>query len=346
MKVAHSSDIAREVLELRLEWLSAAVFCYICSVLLHKLQHSYDEDAMPGKHLTPLIYIDAVARAGSIRKAAETLAITSTALNRRVLALEDELGVPIFERLPRGVRLSTAGELLIAYARDQISDYEKLESRIADLFGERLGNVAIACSQALLPYFLPEQIARYRRNHPAVTFGVSLRDREAAEQALVDMSADIALVFEPVRLREIQVLYSVRQPMHVVMPVDHPLAKKYVVRLRDCAPYPIGLPTRQYGVRELIDLALLRSSVTLQVVVESDSFEFLRRYPRHENLVSFQIPVGLPRMPDEGVMSRPVDRRDVPEGQLYLCQLRGRTLPVAAAKFAAQIEAVLESEFT
>jgi hypothetical protein len=62
--------------------------------------------------------------------------------------------------------------------------------------------------------------------------------------------------------------------------------------------------------------------------------------------VSFQIPVGLPRVPDEGIVSRPVDRRDVPDGLLYLCQLRGRTLPVAAAKFAAQVEQVLESEFT
>ena len=89
---------------------------------------------------------------------------------------------------------------------------------------------------------------------------------------------------------------------------------------------------------------LMRSSVSLPVAVESDSFEFLRRYPRHERLVSFQIPVGLPRTPDEGIVTRPVDRRDVPEGLLYLCQLRGRTLPVAAAKFAAQIEAVLEAQ--
>jgi hypothetical protein len=79
------------------------------------------------------------------------------------------------------------------------------------------------------------------------------------------------------------------------------------------------------------------------VAIESDSFEFLRRYPRHERLVSFQIPVGLPAQPDEGIVTRPVDPRDVPEGMLYLCQLRGRTLPVAAAKFAAQIEFEIET---
>jgi DNA-binding transcriptional LysR family regulator len=298
------------------------------------------------RHLTPLQYIDAIVRAGSIRKAAETLAITSTALNRRVLALEDELGVPIFERLHRGVRLSTAGELLIAHIRGQISDFEKLKSQIADLSGERRGNVTIACSQALLPYFLPSEIARYRAEHPAVTFGVRLRDRAAAEQALVEHSADIALVFEPVRLRDVQVLAAVRQPVHAVMAAGHPLAGRPRLRLRDCAEYPVGLPTASYGVRHLIDLALIRASVNLQVMVEADSFEFLRRYPSAEHLITFQIPIGLPDADGmEGIASRPIDGRDVPDGLLYLCQLRGRTLPVAAARFASQLERALVERY-
>lgn len=301
---------------------------------------------MLNRHLVPLAYVDAIARAGSIRKAAETLAITSTALNRRVLALEEQLGVPIFERLPRGVRLSTAGELLIAHIRGQISDFDKVASQIADLSGERRGHVSIACSQALLPYFLPEQISRYRRDHPAVTFGVSLRDRAAAEQALFDLSADIAIVFEPVRLREIQVLVAVHQPIHAVMAVDHPLADLDVIRLRDCANFPICLPTAQYGVRHLIDPALFRSSFDPVIAIESDSFEFMRHYPGHEGLISFQIPVGLPSLqPREGIVSRQVDTRDVPAGLIYLCQLKGRSLPVAAAKFAAQIEGVLDENY-
>ncbi len=89
------------------------------------------------RHLTSLRYIDAVAKAGSIRGAAESLAITSTALNRRILALEEELGVPVFERLPHGVRLSSAGEILIHHIRNQISDMERVRSQIADLSGVR-----------------------------------------------------------------------------------------------------------------------------------------------------------------------------------------------------------------
>lgn len=293
--------------------------------------------------LTPLQFIDAVAKAGSIRKAAEGLALTSTALNRRVLALEDELGVPIFERLPRGVRLSTAGELLIHHLRSQAADLEKLRGQIADLAGERRGHVAIACSQAFLPFFLPAEIGAYRREHPGVTFSVRVRDRAAAEAALVDHDADLALIFEPVRLSEVQILGSARQGIHAVMAEGHPLASRASVRLRDVAEYPIGLPTAQYGVRHLIDLALLKSSVNLRVVLDADHFEFLRRYPGQEDLVTFQIPIGLPETGAEGITSRPVDVRDVPEGRLYLCQLKGRALPVAAAKFAAQMARALDT---
>lgn len=298
------------------------------------------------RQLTPLQFIDAVARAGSIRKAAEGMALTSTALNRRVLALEEELGVPIFERLPRGVRLSTAGELLIHHLRTQAADFDKLKSQIADLAGERRGHVAIACSQAFLPYFLPDQIGAYRRDHPGVTFSVRVRDRTAAEAALVDHTADLALIFEPVRLSEVQILGSARQTVHAVMAADHPLAVRETLRLRDCAAFPVALPTVQYGVRHLIDLALVKSSVALRVVMDVDHFEFLRRYPAQEPLISFQIPIGLPPDPGpESIVSRPLDPRDVPEGRLYLCQLRGRTLPVAAAKFAAQVARTLDARY-
>jgi DNA-binding transcriptional LysR family regulator len=290
------------------------------------------------RYLTTARYIDAIAKTGSIRKAADALSITSTALNRRILAIEEELGVPIFERLPRGVRLSSAGEILIHHIRHQLSDMERVRSQIADLSGVRRGHVTIACSQALLPYFLPEQIAQYRGEHPHVTFGVFLRDREAAEQALADHTADIAIVFEPVRMAEFHTLLRVRQPVHAVMTCDHPLAKHKTVRLSECMSYPVALPTAPYGVRHLIEIAVRSASLRLDPAIESDSFEFLRNQAVAENIISFQIPIGLSEDVYGGRMvSVPIDVRDVPAGVLYMGQLKGRTLPVASARFAAQL---------
>jgi DNA-binding transcriptional LysR family regulator len=298
------------------------------------------------RHLQSLRFVEAVARSGSIRGAAESLAITPSALNRRILALEEELGVPIFERLPRGVRLSAAGELLIQTIRAHVSDFERLRSQIADLSGVRRGHVAIACSQALLPHFLPEQIAAYRAEHPGVTFGVYLRDRAAAEQALIEHDADLALVFEPVRMADFEVLSAVRQQMHAVLAPGHPLAARETLRLRDCLQYPVALPALRYGVRHLLEAAVRRSSLQLDPVIESDSFEFLRNSAQSESIVSFQIPIGLALQdPDAGYVARPIDVRDVAVGSLYFGQLRSRSLPVAAARFADRVAAVLQARF-
>lgn len=298
------------------------------------------------RYLDTARFIDAIAKAGSIRKAADALAITSSALNRRILAVEDELGVQIFERLAHGVRLSSAGEILVHAIRTQLSDMERVRSQIADLSGERRGHVTIACSQALLPYFLPVQIAQYRRVHPKVTFDVQLRDREAAEKALVNHTADLAIVFEPVRMAEFHTILRVRQPVHAVMSDAHPLAKKTNVRLSDCLAYPLAVPTSPYGVRHLLDVAVLAAQVRLTPAIESDSFEFLRNQAVAENIISFQIPIGLSHVTMTGSMvSRPLDQRDVPAGVLYMGQLRGRTLSVAAARFAAQVSAALASVY-
>lgn len=298
------------------------------------------------RHLITYRFVDEVAKAGSIRGAAETLNITPSALNRRILALEEELGVPIFERLPRGVRLSTAGELLIHHIRRQISDMERVKSQIADLSGVRRGHVAVATSQALLPYFLPKQIEAYRSEHPAVTFGVYVRDREAAENALMDYSADVALVFEPVKLADFHTVLTVKQPIHAMMAADHPLARRKTLRLSDCLQYPCALPSLPYGVRSLLEAAAKRHSVRLNAEVQSDSFDFLRSLSRMENFISFQIQIGLPsELNCNGMAHRPIDPKDLPPGLLHLAQLRGRTLPVAAARFADRLANTFASDF-
>lgn len=291
--------------------------------------------------LSPLFYLDVIARVGSIRKAAEILSITSTALNRRLLALEDELGASLFERFSRGVRLSAAGEILVQHVRSQASDVERVRSQLSDLRGERRGHVTIACSQAFLPYFLPQQISIYRRLHAGVTFSVLRRDREAAEQSLLDHTADIALVVEPISLSVLQTVARVRQRVHAVMRRGHPLEAMSVLRLSDCIRFPVGLPTLSHGVRQLIDLALAHYREPPFVAIESDSFDFLRNYRLEDDIITFQMAIGLPTEPTDQMAHRPIDERDLRPADVFLGHLQDRTLPVSAASFLEQISASL-----
>lgn len=294
------------------------------------------------RHLQTFRLIEAVARAGSMRKAAEDMNITASALVRRVNRFEEEFGAELFERLPGGVRLNPAGELLLHHYRATSSDLSRVQSQVADLVGERRGHVSIACSQAVVPYFLPREIARYRRDHPGVTFTVNVRDRAQAEQELAGYSSDLALVFEPVYLVDFQVIQVVPQAVNVVMRADHPLAAKEEIRLRDCLDAPHVAPSVKYGVRHLMDFAARRGTRRVSPVVETESFDLIRHYVVHENVIGFQIPIGLREPGDGSVIFRPISERDLPAGNLILGQMRGRTLPVASARFAMQLAGALK----
>lgn len=297
------------------------------------------------RHLDPFRDIVTIARAGSIRKAAEILNISSTALNRRLLAIEEDFGVRIFERLPKGLRLSSSGELVIRHMRNQLSQHDYLVSQIDNLSGLRRGHVSIACSQALLPHFLPEQIAAFRTAHADVTFNVRLRDRGMAESALQDHSADIAIVLEPMNLSVFQIELSVGQPILCMMRETHPLAAKDTIRLGDCSQYHVALPESDYGVRFLMDRTLITAVHGLKPVIEADSFEFLRGLAQHEDVLTFHIPISLPARPPSGLVYRPLDARDVGEGRLSIGYLKGRTLPVAAASFLEHVCRALGDRF-
>lgn len=296
------------------------------------------------KYLRIFKYVDEVARAGSIRKAAERLNATASAVNRRIMDLEAEIGAPLFERKPRGVRLTAAGELFVRYVREQDADVERLKSQIEDLKGLRRGTVRIACSQALAHEFLPAEISQFRARHSLVRFDVTVADHERAIQALADYEVDLVLVFRPPFLATFQPLMRLEQRLFCLMAADHPLAERKTIRLRDCAAYPVVLPERSIGGRQLLDAVSARAGLQFNIVAESNSFEFLRGMVRRERAISFQIEIGMPTDGEaHGLVARSVDDRDMPRADLVLGQLRGRSLPVAAAVFAQRLVARLEA---
>jgi len=294
------------------------------------------------RHLRTLGLISDIARSGSIRRTAERQHITASALTRQVQEFEQALGTTIFERLPHGMRLTTAGELLVRHARAHLADFDRLRGQIEDLSGVRRGHVAIACSQAFADNVMPDEIHAYRQQHPGVDFTVHVRDHAHAVAALVAYDADIALILQPPPAPELALLYECRQPLCALMGEGHALAGAGPLRLRDCLRYPLAMPGRSLAIRHALDVAILRAGLPIRVAVESDSLEFLRNYLRREGVVSFQVPSGIPA--DRiGICVRPLDGRDLAPMQLVLGQLRSRNLSVAAAKFANQIAGNLDA---
>src|SRR3569832_134176 len=126
------------------------------------------------------------------------------------------------------------------------------------------------------------------------------------------------------------------------MPADHPLASRRTIRLSHCVGYPGALPERTLGGRQLLVEVLARSNLRFDIVAESNSFEFLRGMVLRDRVISFQIEIGEVPSEELGLGIRQIVDRDGPHGDLVLGQLRGRNLPVPAAKFAEQLASVLE----
>ncbi|MGA7429162.1 MAG: LysR family transcriptional regulator [Xanthobacteraceae bacterium] len=295
------------------------------------------------KHLRILSYVDEVARAGSIRKAAERLNVTASAVNRRIADLEGELGASLFDRRPRGMRLTAAGEVFVHYLRGHNSEVERMKSQIEDLKGLRRGTVRIACSQALALDFLPRQIAEFRRSHPLVSFELRVVDHEWAMAALAAYEVDLVVVFRPPFLANFQPLMMLEQRLVAVMAKSHPLAARKELRLRDCAAYPVALPERSIGGRQLLEEFSARTGLSFNIAAESNSFEMLRGLVIHAGLISFQIQIGMmPQGNKLGVVARQIDDRDVPRANLVIGRLRGRNLPIPTAVFAESLSRKLE----
>ena len=287
------------------------------------------------RHLKLLTHVVEVARMGSIRKAAEHLNLTPSAMNRRIQDLEAEVGTPLFERRPRGVKLTTAGEMFVRYARSQIADAERMKSHVEDLRGLRRGPVLIACSQALAFDFLASQIAGFQKLHPKVTFDLKVMDHDRALTALAAYDVDLALIFRPAMWPTLRVIARVPQRLVAIVRADHPLARKKTVRLSECTEYPAALPDRTLSGRQILDEVTTRRDLHLNMQAESNSFEMLRGLVFRCNMISFQIEIGAPSGDlGMGLVGCPIDARDVPTADLVLCQLRGRGLSVAAATFA------------
>ncbi|MBP1861034.1 LysR family transcriptional regulator [Rhizobium herbae] len=228
-------------------------------------------------HSRKLQYINEIARCGSIRKAAARLNVASSAINRQILALEEEIGVPIFERLPRGLRLTAAGELCIEHIRDVLKNYERLESRIRGLKMPQAGKVSIVTTVGLAAGPLPEIIAKFIGQHPRVRIQLRNDGGSTTLHPVLTGEVDIGLGFNIPATPGIRTLANFDVPIGVVLPPGHKLAGTGPISLADVVQERLVLAQTGTSLRDVINLALAPLPVSVEPVVETNASEMLKQ---------------------------------------------------------------------
>ncbi len=238
-------------------------------------------------HSRLLRYLDEVARTGSIRKASDRLNIASSSINRQILALEAEIGSPIFERLHRRLQLTPAGEILIAHVRRTLKDMDRAETQIEELRGFRRGEVSVALVGGLASSFLSRIGANFRAQHPRVKLLFRRLDGDKTADAVINGECDLALSFWLPDDPNLRVISSTDCHFGAVVSADHPLAKRSAIRMSDCVGFPMVLPDSTMVVRQKLDSVFQRMGIKAAPMMESNSIEMIRGFVASGQGLSF-----------------------------------------------------------
>ena len=244
-------------------------------------------------HSRKLRYIDEIARYGSIRKAASRLNVASSAVNRQIIALEEEIGAPIFERLPRGLRLTAAGELYVAHIREVLKSYSRLEARVRGLHTQQAGKVTLGTTVGLAAGPLPAIIARFLDVHPRIHVRLRNDGPATVPASLLAGDVDIGLGFNLPATPGLRTIASFDVPLGAVVPPRHPLARQTRVKVADLMDTQFVLPYSGSSLRDMIDLALAPLAEPVEPVVETNSMEMLKKLVRSGTGISFQNPLDV-----------------------------------------------------
>lgn len=237
-------------------------------------------------HGRALRYIDEVARQGSIRKAAKTLHVAASAVNRYILELEEELQAPIFERLPRGLKLTSSGEILIQHIRETLRAHQRMRAQIQSLKGLNRGEVVLATMATLAAGRIAEIVAAYREKHPQVSLRIMVGDRTTVAEMVALGQADLAIAYNLPDDTRLQRAAEFRHALGAVVAPAHPLANRKTVRMSDCLLYPLVLADRSLSLREVVE-ATAPARATLVPVVETNSMELMKRLARTTPHITF-----------------------------------------------------------
>ncbi|MEH2473563.1 DNA-binding transcriptional LysR family regulator [Nitrobacteraceae bacterium AZCC 2161] len=289
-------------------------------------------------HAVALNYFREVARIGSIRKAAGSLNVAASALNRQIINLEIQLGTPLFDRLPGGMRLTVAGELLLRHVVDTLHDFDRVRVAIDDLKAARSGHIAIAALDSLLVDFLPRAIDRFRVDFPAVTYSVMAAQPPEVPSMVANGDIDMGFTFVGQIPHSVRYMTEISAPIGIVMRADHPLANKLAVDFDEVSRYPVLTQSGPLPKGADSDAAFATFKSKLKPKLQSNSIQMLKLAIMLNMGVSLFTRLGFLHEIEKGDIAwRPLNSTGVNTIRIGLVVSAQRDLSPPAEQFARRL---------
>ena len=227
---------------------------------------------------TVLRYLIEVAEAGSIRRAADQLFVSASSINRRILKLEERIGTPLFERQPRGMSPTPAGEIILATARELDRSIADALSEVATLQGLGAGRVSFGTVTSFSDSIAAPVIGQLRRAHPGISVQYFAGSSPEVVRRLVERKLEFGICWNPPAGTALRRISCIGVPIGAALVPSHPLASRAGVRLRDCLEYPMAFPARGMELRTVLErIRLAIGGGLMAPAVEVNAMGTLRR---------------------------------------------------------------------
>lgn len=286
-----------------------------------------------------------VAYEGSISGAAESLAYSQSAVSQQIATLEQEAGMTLLERHPRGVSLTAAGQTLVGHADGILARLEAAESALSLIAGLRSGRLRMASFPTAGATLMPLAIATFRASYPDVELTLAEGEPEEIVPRLAAGELDLALLFEfageTLPAHELTRTDLLEDPMYLALPRAHPLASRQRLRLQDLAAEAWVQTASTSPCARHVVRSCHAAGFEPNVAFESDDYQTV------QGLVAAGVGVAL--IPELALFDRPPTREDIairalsprpPVRQVVAATPAGaRLLPAAPAMLAKLEEA-------
>ncbi len=224
--------------------------------------------------LLQMKYFQTVARLEHMTQAARQLSIAQPSLSQMIARLEEELGVSLFDRQGRQIRLNSFGRAFLWHVERILGELEEAKQEIADMAGIDRGCIALAI---VIPHILPELLHSFLSDHPHVTFRLfHQHSSQTVLQQLEQGEIDLCITSPSIEQPNIDWIPLMRDEIYLMVPPEHPLAKRKSINLHEVEHEPFISLKPGHTMRTLTDSFCQQAGFTPRMAFEGDDSSTIR----------------------------------------------------------------------